>query len=98
MIKISKSDNVITIKGHANFSDKEDIVCASVSSIMYTTVNAILRLNSDNLTYIDDGEVVTIEYNKKDHVTEELILNMMSLFKNLETDYKKNIKIESEEL
>ena len=37
--------DTITISGHANYSDSNDIVCASVSSIMYTTVNAIMKLN-----------------------------------------------------
>ena len=43
MIKILKEMDKITIKGHANYSESNDIVCASVSSIMYTTVNAILN-------------------------------------------------------
>ena len=45
MIKILKEMDKIIISGHANYSDSNDIVCASVSSIMYTTVNAILNIN-----------------------------------------------------
>lgn len=97
MIKVKKSDNVITITGHANYSDNLDIVCASVSSIMYTTVNAILRIDRDALMYIDDGDKVEIRILKNDKITNELVLNMMSLFDSLQTDYKDNIKIESEE-
>ena len=97
MIKVTKSGNVITITGHANYSNGEDIVCASVSSIMYTSVNAILRFDKDAIKYEDDGNKVVITINKDDQITNELILNMLSLFKNLESDYKNNIKIESEE-
>lgn len=98
MIKVKKSGNIITISGHANYSDGEDIVCASVSSIMYTTVNAILRFDKDAIKFEDDGNKVIITINKTDNITNELILNMLLLFKNLESDYKNNIKIESEEL
>ena len=97
MIKVTKSGNVIIITGHANYSDGEDIVCASVSSIMYTSVNAILRFDKDAIKYEDDGNKVIITIQKDDQITNELILNMLSLFKNLESDYKNNIKIESEE-
>ena len=44
MINIKKKKNVITISGHANYRDKDDIVCASVSSIMYTSVNALFKI------------------------------------------------------
>lgn len=98
MIKVNKSGNTITISGHANYSNREDIVCASVSSIMYTTVNAILRFDKDAIKYEDDGDKVIITINKSDNITTELISNMLLLFKNLESDYKNNIKIESEEL
>ena len=38
MIHIVKRDKIIKIDGHADYQDTNDIVCASVSSIMYTTV------------------------------------------------------------
>ena len=39
MIKVNIEDKLITIKGHANYDDKgKDIVCASVSSIVITTL------------------------------------------------------------
>ena len=57
MILIRYEENKITIKGHANYSDSLDIVCASCSSIMYTTVNAILRFNEKA---IKKGDTVVI--------------------------------------
>ena len=39
MIKVLIKENSIRIKGHANYSEfGKDIVCASVSSVIYTTV------------------------------------------------------------
>ena len=78
MITIKRKDDLITIEGHANYSEGNDIVCASVSSIMYTTVNACLRFNASLEIKI-------------------LIVNMMSLYKELSLKYPNNIKIESEE-
>ena len=60
MILVRVRDNQIKISGHANYSDGNDIVCASVSSIMYTTVNAIMAFNKDAIIYEDDNRVVTI--------------------------------------
>ena len=97
MIHIKKEAKRITLKGHANYSDGEDIVCAAASSIMYTTVNAILRFNETAINYNDSGSVVTIEINSFDEVTDTLITNMIALYLELASKYPKNIKIESEE-
>lgn len=97
MILISKEADKIIIKGHANYSDSNDIVCASVSSIMYTTVNAILRFNKNAIKFSDTKDKVTITVLSDDEITEVLLINMMSLFMELASDYPKNIKIESEE-
>ena len=43
MIKVNIKNNEITVSGHANYDDYgKDIVCASVSSLVISTVNAIL--------------------------------------------------------
>ena len=80
MILIRYEEDKITIKGHANYSDSEDIVCAAVSSIMYTSVNAILRFNETAIKYNDSGNVVTIDINSNDEVTDTLITNMIALY------------------
>lgn len=98
MITVKKDNNKITFKGHANYSDGLDIVCASVSSIMYTTVNAIMRFDKTTINYQDDGNIVSITILNNTKETETLITNMMSLLKELETNYPKNIKIEMEEI
>ena len=101
MIKINilyEENNIksISIKGHANF-DKfgKDIVCASVSSIVITTVNAIIRLDENAIKY-DDSDGIYIEVLKQDKYTTTLLLNMVSLLNELEVQYKKNILINKE--
>ena len=97
MILVNVRDNQIKISGHANYSDGNDIVCASVSSIMYTTVNAIMSFGKDAIIYEDNNDVVTITNNKKDDITNKLIDNMIALLNNLVNDYPKNIKIIEED-
>ena len=97
MIVVKKEGNLITIKGHANYSDGEDIVCASVSSIMYTTVNACFKLNDTSIEYKDNGNTVSIKVLSEDKYTASLIRNMISLYLELSSKYPNNIKVESEE-
>lgn len=93
MIVINVSSDVIKIKGHANFNDHgSDIVCASVSSIVYTTVNAILNFDKSNIEVIDNNEFI-IKILNKNNETNILINNMIVLLKDLEKQYKENIKI-----
>lgn len=98
MIKINLKYNndlieSISITGHAGFDDfGKDIVCASVSSIVITSVNAIVRLENDSIKY-DDSKGLSIDILSHNDITDTLIDNMVSLLKDLEKQYKKNIFI-----
>lgn len=93
MIKIYQKDDEIVIKGHAMFAEVgKDIVCASVSSIMTTTVNALIRFDDKSISY-EEKDGITIKLLKKTREVNILIENMMALFKELETNYQENIKI-----
>ena len=100
MIKVSinKEHNIvnnITIKGHANFDDYgKDIVCASVSSIVITSINAILRIDEESINYQEKEGLVIIDIKKHTTVIDILIQNMIELLYELEEDYKKYIKID----
>lgn len=97
MVKVNIKDNVITIKGHANFDEfGKDIVCASISSIVITTVNGILRINNKSVNVEELKDILIIKYNKEDYNTLSLIENMISLLQELESKYPKNIKIRNE--
>ena len=93
MIKINKEMDKITISGHANYRDTNDIVCASVSSIMYTTVNAILNIDDKAIEYIDDNNKCVININKHDEIIDKLIDNMILMFKELSEQYPSNVEI-----
>ena len=93
-IGIKKENNKIEeilIKGHALYDDYgKDIVCASVSSIVITTVNAIESIDKDSISYDEKGFLIKIL--KHDLVIDKLISNMINLLKELERDYPNNIK------
>ncbi len=87
----------ITISGHAGYSHAgNDIVCAAVSSIAITSINAILRLDQNAIQYEEDEGFISIKVLKHDKVTVTLITNLIELLIELQNDYKKYIKINKE--
>lgn len=94
MIKVELKDNLITIKGHAGYDDKgKDIVCASVSSIVITTINAIVEINPEAIDYSDLDNEIIIRKIKEDDIVNKLLNNMILLLESLEKDYNEYIKI-----
>lgn len=97
MIKVRKNKNHIEITGHAMYDEYgKDIVCASVSGIVITSVNAILRFDKEAISYVENDGFIKIDILKDNKETETIILNMMELLKELEKQYKENIKIYEE--
>jgi len=94
MIKVSIKKDEITISGHSGYSEEgSDIVCASVSSICITTVNAILSINEEAIDYTESDGFLKIKIKKTDDVINKLINNMINLLKELEKQYKNYIEI-----
>ena len=79
-------------RGHAGYAESgHDIVCAAVSSIVITTINALLKLDKDSVSYKNSLEITIHKHNE---VIDILIGNMLDMLKELEKDYKKYIKVE----
>ena len=94
MIKINISKDEITIKGHSGYSvEGSDIVCASVSSILITTVNALLSIDEDCIVYEETDGYLNLKIKKHNEVIDKLINNMINLLKELKEQYKKYIEI-----
>ncbi|MBR2138131.1 MAG: ribosomal-processing cysteine protease Prp [Bacilli bacterium] len=102
MIKVivSKKNNVIEsihCKGHAGYADYgKDIVCASFSTMIITTINAILEFDKNAISYTDSNnlEIVNI---KKDNITNSLLKNLVDMIYELKNNYDKNINIKEED-
>ena len=97
MIKViltKKDDNVnkVIINGHAGYDDfGKDIVCAAVSSTVITTINILLSLDNQSISYNDSRGLL-----KNDMTTKKIINVLISNLYELEKAYPKNIQIKEE--
>lgn len=98
-VRISKKDNVIQsihCKGHAMYDDYgKDIVCASFSTMIVTTINAILTFDQNAISYTDNNDLKIINI-KKDNITNNLLNNLVNMIYELRDNYNKNINIKEE--
>ena len=93
--KDNNTINGIAIDGHSGYGEAgSDIVCASVSSICITTVNALIRIDSSCIDYDDKDGHLEVDIKKHSEIIDVIIDNMVDLLNELEKDYKKYIKIE----
>ena len=91
-VKNNKIEQII-LKGHSNFDDYgKDIVCASISAIAITPVNACLKIDKNSIKHSEDEDVI-ITVLKHNEVIDTLINNMIDLLTELSKQYKNNIKI-----
>ena len=95
-VNVNYDNNIIKsfeVKGHANFNEYgKDIVCASVSSIVITSINLALEIDKKAVTYKQDEGLISVTINKNDDVTNKIFINMVNMLKELEEQYKDNIK------
>lgn len=96
-VKVETKDSKfikISILGHAMYDDYgKDIVCSAASSIATTTINGILTLNKDSLSYQVTKEGLIIDQIDSSEVTQKLLGNMVNLLKELENQYPTNIEV-----
>lgn len=99
MIKVEiirNNNNIkkISILGHAMYDEYgKDIVCASVSTLVISTINNILSINDKTIKVEQNDSRIIIEYIFKDNIIDILINNMISNLNTLASNYPKNIKI-----
>ena len=94
MIKVKVTKKCISVLGHADYDDYgKDIVCASVSSIVMCSVEAIANFDTLAIDIKQSKDKLDIIINKEDNITKKLIDNMLNCLKELEKKYPKNIEI-----
>ena len=97
MIKVKIGQKNIEISGHAKYAEHgKDIVCAAVSSIVTTSVNAILKFDANTISYKENNGYLKIDILKETKEVKLIIKNMIELLEELEKQYKNNIKISRE--
>lgn len=96
-VKINYKDNFVKgfkISGHANYDEYgKDIVCASVSSIVITSINMALSLDETSVKASDKSGLIEASIIKQDEIINKVFINMINMLEELEKDYSKNIKI-----
>jgi len=96
-ISLKKKDdkiNYIKITGHAEYAEEGfDIVCASVSCICITTVNALISIDEESVVYSEADGLLEIGIMKHSDITDKLIGSMINLLENLCIDYSDYVKI-----
>ena len=98
MVKVEVTKDCISLLGHANFADYgEDIVCASISSIVMTTVEGIAKIDELAIDIKQTDNQLDIIINKHDSITNILIDNMLTLLNELVKKYPQNINIINKE-
>lgn len=101
-VRVSNEDSnisSITITGHACYDEYgKDIVCSAVSSVVITSVNAILTFGKEYISYEEAKDKFFIKINSHNEIVDNLINNMLNMLKEIENDYPKNIKIRKENL
>ena len=94
VVKEKNKVRKITILGHALYDDYgKDIVCSACSSIVTTTVNGLIALDKDSISYLVSKKGMSITVKSDDKTTQVLIHNMVSLLKELEKNYPENVEV-----
>ena len=84
----------LNVKGHAEFSEKgKDLVCASVSSIVFGLMNALDELNKKVDINELDNEINIVNDSKNSKADDYIELAIFQL-KTLEESYEKYVKVE----
>ena len=96
-INIKKKDdkvNYVKVSGHAGYAEEGyDIVCASVSSICITTVNAVISINEESIVYTESEGLLEIGIMEHSEVVDKLIENMLDMLTKLAEEYSEYVKI-----
>ena len=98
-VRIHKKEEIIEridCKGHAGYAEYgKDIVCAAFSTMIITTVNAILGFDENAVSYTDSNDLHIVNI-KKDNITNSLLNTLVDLMYELRDNYDKNIDIKEE--
>lgn len=95
-IKIDYDGNYVSkfkVSGHSGYDVKgNDIVCASVSTLVISSINLALRLNEKSVVIKQKDGLIDVNVLVHDKIINEVFLNMINMLEELQNDYKNNLK------
>lgn len=94
MIVITKYDNRITVKGHANYAQLgQDIVCASVSTLVQVMIASIEQMTDDKIEYSIQPGMVDIKFGNLSEKAQLLVSSFFIGAQMIAEQYPNNVKI-----
>lgn len=95
-IKINK--NYIEISGHSGYANiGKDIVCASISTLSYATINYLNAIGIKT-TFEDKEGYLKFSYKNDEEKAGQILEEFKNMVKDLEQQYPNNIKVEELEI
>lgn len=89
--------SAFTISGHAEYGNYgEDIVCSSVTTAVFTTLNLFDKLlDQKDYSLIENEEQGLVDFKllKIDSLSSTIIQNLLDILINIEEQYPQNLKI-----
>lgn len=94
MITINRSNQSISIKGHADYAEPgKDIVCAAVSVLAQNLIQSIEELTADKIQYSMQPGTVDIKFRDLSEQAQLLIDSFFIGVKAIAEAYPENVKI-----
>jgi uncharacterized protein YsxB (DUF464 family) len=92
-----KKPYAFRISGHAEYGNYgEDIVCSSITTAVFTTLNLfdkLLEQKDYSLIQDEDKGLIDFKLNKIDNLSLLIIQNLLDILINIEEQYPQNLKI-----
>lgn len=89
----------LEVKGHANYADfGKDIICAAVSSTTSMLINGLTEVLKEDVNLKVEDNKIGLKLKDPNKNTQILMESYYIELKNIEQEYKDNIKIIKEEL
>ena len=94
MIVITKYDNRITVKGHANYAPPgQDSVCASVSTLVQVLIKCIEDITEDKIEYSIQPGMVDMKFGNLSEKAQLLVSSFFIGAQMIADQYPNNVKI-----
>lgn len=94
MIEITEHENGITVSGHAHYAEPgKDIVCAGVSTLAQTLIEAIERLTGDEIKYSISPGTVDIKYRDLSAGAQLLVNSFFIGVEMIANEYPANVRV-----
>ncbi len=94
MIEVKRTNNSITIKGHAHYAEPgKDIVCAGVSTLAQNLIASIEELTEDQIKYVIQPGTVDIKHGTLSEEAQLLVKSFFIGFKLIADEYPNHVKL-----